>query len=80
MLLANDLDSYERIVFQKIKIKRKQFEALVSHTVKTAGINMLFELINKKAIKEKIWKWIKTKCLTSNGLVVKGFVKRWNTK
>ena len=60
LLLAKDLDIYERIVFQKIKIKLKKQDALVFYTTKTGGVNTLFEWINKK-VKKKDQKMDKNK-------------------
>lgn len=76
--LRQDLEVYERIVAQKVKIPltQNQFDALVSYTYNTGGSDTLWSLINKRADAAKIENWFLTKYITAGGVKLKGLVHR----
>ena len=77
-ILINDLIVFENIVNKSIKIvqNQNQFDALVSHTYNTGGSETLFKLINNRNSIDDIEYWWTSKYITSNGVVLKGLVKR----
>lgn len=81
-LLAKDLEVFENIVMQKVKVplKQNQFDALVSHTYNTGGSDTLFKLINQNAPDEQIRKWFTTKYITGGGKRLQGLVNRRNAE
>ena len=76
--LASDLNIYERIVLNKVKVTltQNQFDALVSYTYNTGGSQTLFNLINKKADSQSIRNWMETKYTTAGGKKLAGLVRR----
>ena len=76
--LQEDLRPREFDVFRKLKVpvNQNQFDALVSHYYNTGGSSTLFDLINKKAKKEEIYKWFTERYITSDGKVLNGLIKR----
>jgi lysozyme len=78
--LKEDLLIFEKAVLKNIKVplNENQFSALVSYWYNTGGSNTLVSLINNKASKEEIYKWITTKYITGQGskIPLSGLVKR----
>lgn len=76
--LRQDLEVYEKIVAQKVKIPltQNQFDALVSYTYNTGGSDTLWNLINRRADPAKIKNWFLTKYITAGGVKLKGLIRR----
>ncbi|MPS66833.1 lysozyme [Chryseobacterium sp.] len=76
--LSHDVGIFELIVTRKLKVSvnQNQFDALVSHTYNTGGSSTLFDLINKKASKNEIYKWFTERYITSEGVVLNGLIRR----
>lgn len=76
--LRQDLEVYEKIVAQKVKIPltQNQFDALVSYTYNTGGSDTLWNLINRRADPAKIKNWFLTKYITAGGKVLNGLIRR----
>ena len=77
-LLFSDLEKFEKIVNDiiKVKINQNQFDALVSHTFNTGGSETLFKLINENAKKEDIYNWFTQHYITGNGKKLNGLINR----
>jgi lysozyme len=76
--LEEDLKPRELEVFRKLKVKvnQNQFDALVSHYYNTGGSATLFDLINQKADKQKIYKWFTERYIKANGKILNGLIRR----
>lgn len=76
--LREDLKPREFDVFRKLKVPvtQNQFDALVSHYYNTGGSSTLFDLINKKAAKDIIYKWFTERYIMSDGKVLNGLIRR----
>ena len=76
--LIEDLNSFERIVIQKVKVdlNQNQFDALVSYTYNTGGSDTLFNLINRKSDPATIGNWFITKYISAGGKVLPGLIRR----
>lgn len=76
--LAEDLVPRELDVARKLKVvvNQNQFDALVSHYYNTGGSSTLFDLINRKASKDLIYKWFTERYITSGGKVLNGLIRR----
>ncbi|PWN64233.1 lysozyme [Chryseobacterium viscerum] len=77
-LFSSVLPTYEKIVYNKIKVglTQNQFDALVSHTYNTGGSDGLFSLVNKKAGESEIRNWFTTKYITAGGKTLNGLIRR----
>lgn len=76
--LDEDLGPRELDVFRKLKVSvnQNQFDALVSHYYNTGGSSTLFDLINKKASYNDIYKWFTERYIISDGVVLNGLIRR----
>lgn len=76
--LSVDIKPFELFVSRKLKVNvtQNQFDALVSHTYNTGGSSTLFDLINQKASKDKIYKWFTERYITSEGKILNGLIRR----
>lgn len=77
-LLAVDLKVAENIVNvnTKIFLSQNEFDALVCHTYNTGGSKRLFDLVNSYSTIDSIYKWFRTKYVTSLGKKLSGLVRR----
>ncbi|KAB1231352.1 lysozyme [Chryseobacterium viscerum] len=77
-LFSSVLPTYEKIVYNKIKVglTQNQFDALVSHTYNTGGSDGLFSLVNKKAGESEIRNWFTMKYITAGGKTLNGLIRR----
>jgi lysozyme len=76
--LMEDLKTYETIVAQKIRVPltSNQFSALTSYTYNTGGSSTLFKLINSNAPCDNVRKWMETKYITADGVLLNGLIRR----
>ena len=76
--LQEDLNVFERIVIQKVKVplNQNQFDALVSYTYNTGGSDTLFKMINKGEHPDNIKNWFITKYISAGGKTLPGLVRR----
>lgn len=72
-LLPRELDVTRKL---KISVTQNQFDALISHYYNTGGSATLFDLINSKSGKDKIYKWWTERYIMSDGKILPGLVKR----
>lgn len=77
-LLAEDLEKFEKIVLNSLKvvIKQHQFDALVSHAFNTGGSKTMFGLINDSSDDDELAKWWTEKYTTAAGVKLRGLVAR----
>ncbi len=77
-LLIYEIQRFEAIVLNRLEVpvNQNQFDALVSHTFNTGGSDTLFELINNNAPRDEIRQWMMNSYITSNGIILKGLIKR----